>query len=254
MVDRSSDDHTETERVEGFAELARLAAVEVDVGAVPVLHDLVETVRRTLPGVDHVSLALGSPAAPTRVSTTTTGATRADGWQVMAGEGPSFDAFTGGRTVTSDGLTVDPRWPRLARHGDDEGGGPVTAVPVGLDGATWGVLTCYGDAVHVPDEVAAVELVARTVGSVLAGSRRLDELRAVVDQLGRALESRATIDQAKGVLMAHGGGSPDDAFERLSSISQQTNVKVREVARQIVERASERRPHLSSDEEARPSR
>lgn len=245
MTDRSSEDHAETARVEAFAELSRLDAVDVE--TVPVLHDLVETVRRTLTGVDHVSLALGSPAAPTRVSTTTTGATRADGWQVMSGEGPSFDAFACGRTVTSDRLTVDPRWPLLARHAEHGGDSPVTAVPVGLGGTTFGVLTCYGGAVHEPDQVAAVELVARTVGSVLAGSRRLDELRAVVDQLGRALESRATIDQAKGVLMAHGGGSPDDAFRRLSSISQQSNVKLREVARQIVERASEDRPGAAPD-------
>ena len=43
------------------------------------------------------------------------------------------------------------------------------------------------------------------------------------------------IEQAKGKLMATYGGTPDEAFERLTRASQHENVKLREVARRIVD-------------------
>jgi hypothetical protein len=240
----------ETTRVEAFAELSRMQPVDAE--SLASLHELVVVVRRTLPGVEDVSLTLGPPDDPTHVTTTSPGAARADGWQVMAGQGPSFDAYRDGVTVTSERWVTDPRWPRVARHAGSTASelataGPATAVPVHHDDVRWGVLTCYGDQVHTDDQVEAVLLVARSVGAVLAGSRQRDELRAVVDQLGAALQSRATIDQAKGVIMAHLGGTPDDAFDSLSAMSQRANVKLRDLAHDIVERASAARPDDRTD-------
>ena len=80
--------------------------------------------------------------------------------------------------------------------------------------------------------------VAATLGAVF---HELD-LNAELDQLGedmqRALSSRAVIEQAKGVIMAQEGCGPDEAFEHLSEVSSQQERKVRDVARDIVERAS----------------
>jgi AmiR/NasT family two-component response regulator len=68
-----------------------------------------------------------------------------------------------------------------------------------------------------------------------------DELAALHrenDQLRRALTSRATIDQAKGILMAKHGGPPEEAFRRLVRMSQDTNVPLRDVASALVYHAS----------------
>lgn len=54
------------------------------------------------------------------------------------------------------------------------------------------------------------------------------------------LESLPVIEQAKGILMAESGCSADEAFDMLRLASQRTNVKVRDIAGQIVERAVER--------------
>jgi PAS domain S-box-containing protein len=61
--------------------------------------------------------------------------------------------------------------------------------------------------------------------------------RAADESIRRATESRATIDQAKGILGAGWGISPDDAFERLRRTSMRTNVPVRELAARVVRRA-----------------
>ncbi|WIX79227.1 ANTAR domain-containing protein [Amycolatopsis carbonis] len=49
-------------------------------------------------------------------------------------------------------------------------------------------------------------------------------------QLREALQSRAVIEQAKGVLMAQRRCGPPEAFALLVTLSQDTNVKLRDVA------------------------
>ena len=52
--------------------------------------------------------------------------------------------------------------------------------------------------------------------------------------LQRALDSRAVIDQAKGILMSRHGMSAEAAFDLLSRQSQVTNRKVRDIASDLV--------------------
>ena len=78
------------------------------------------------------------------------------------------------------------------------------------------VLTTYAEA-H-PDELAA--------------------LRDEVDGLKLALLSRATIEQAKGILMGAQHCTPDEAFDLLAQASQRESLKLRDVALRIVENAS----------------
>ncbi|WP_181312514.1 ANTAR domain-containing protein [Nocardioides campestrisoli] len=67
--------------------------------------------------------------------------------------------------------------------------------------------------------------------------REISELGREVSQLREALESRGTIEQAKGLLMASHGGTPEEAFKRLVRLSNNSNVRVAEVARALVYRA-----------------
>ena len=65
-------------------------------------------------------------------------------------------------------------------------------------------------------------------------------------RLQRALDSRSVIDQAVGIIRSRSGGSADEAFERLTHISQIENIKLHAVAERLVEeavrRARARRP------------
>jgi AmiR/NasT family two-component response regulator len=54
------------------------------------------------------------------------------------------------------------------------------------------------------------------------------------EHLAAALDSRAVIDQAKGVLMERFKLTPDQAFQALTRVSMETNTKVREVAERFV--------------------
>ncbi|NEB73672.1 ANTAR domain-containing protein [Streptomyces sp. SID14478] len=61
------------------------------------------------------------------------------------------------------------------------------------------------------------------------------DLRLELAHLRRAMRSRGVIDMARGILVAAFGLSPDDSWEALVTVSQHTNTKLHEVARQLVE-------------------
>jgi AmiR/NasT family two-component response regulator len=60
------------------------------------------------------------------------------------------------------------------------------------------------------------------------------ELRARNEQLGRALVSRAVIDQARGMVMALAPCTSERAWDLLVDVSQRCNIKLRDVAAALV--------------------
>jgi len=84
-----------------------------------------------------------------------------------------------------------------------------------------------------PDEGEVAEVVRRVAVPVLDVVAYEEAVRRA-EQLTEAMRSRAGIEQAKGILVAVHGCSPDEAFVRLSRMSQQSNRKLREVAEDIV--------------------
>jgi AmiR/NasT family two-component response regulator len=61
---------------------------------------------------------------------------------------------------------------------------------------------------------------------------------ALARDLAEAMRSRAVIEQAKGILMADSRIGADAAFEELVRRSQNANVKLRDIARRLVEERS----------------
>jgi hypothetical protein len=72
------------------------------------------------------------------------------------------------------------------------------------------------------------------VDALVWGIHEHDALRRKVRNLERALVSRATIDQAKGIVMAERHVDPEAAFEILVRMSNDTNVPLAEIARALV--------------------
>ena len=84
-------------------------------------------------------------------------------------------------------------------------------------------------------DVGAAERFARQAGVVLANARAYWELHEVASGLQAAMQSRAVIEQAKGTIMATEHCTADEAFALLARTSQRENVKLREVARRVLE-------------------
>jgi hypothetical protein len=69
----------------------------------------------------------------------------------------------------------------------------------------------------------------------------------LVESLKRQLASQPVIEQAKGIIMANSHCDEERAFEILRRASQRTNIKLREVARQIVLKAADQEPRPTRD-------
>ena len=65
---------------------------------------------------------------------------------------------------------------------------------------------------------------------VLANAQVYSDARQLNENLNQAMRSGATIDYAVGILMAHGGRSPEEAFQLLVRASQREARKLREIA------------------------
>jgi hypothetical protein len=85
------------------------------------------------------------------------------------------------------------------------------------------------------DELAVAGRYARAAATLLDNARALAEAQMQAENLRRALESRAVIEQAKGVIMALDRCSADEAFARLRIRSQHSNTKLRDVAGQLLD-------------------
>lgn len=77
-------------------------------------------------------------------------------------------------------------------------------------------------------------LFAAQGGTALHNSSVYHASQTMIGDLQRALESRAVIEQAKGILHAKLGVPPEEAFHLISKMSQRTNTKVRELAAELV--------------------
>jgi response regulator NasT len=85
---------------------------------------------------------------------------------------------------------------------------------------------------------AAAERLRTTRSSLASGRSRREQLHeSAYARLRAQLETMPVIEQAKGILIAQTGCSPDEAFTLLRQASQRSNVRVSELAASIVDRA-----------------
>ena len=84
------------------------------------------------------------------------------------------------------------------------------------------------------DAVTLGETFANYAAVALANAYLYSTTAALAEQMAAAMESRAVIEQAKGILMARQSISADDAFALLARASQTSNRKLRDIAAGIV--------------------
>jgi hypothetical protein len=106
------------------------------------------------------------------------------------------------------------------------------------------MLVCEPESDSAGVVTALTGLVVDVTGSRPAPptDEQVRRLEAEVEQLRSAMNSRAAIEQAKGVVMLLMGCGDQVAFDLLAHISSHTHRKVRDVAVAIVESASGHRP------------
>jgi GAF domain-containing protein len=235
-LDPAADDPTDLMALAAsFAQLSALPVEEPD--RQRMLGRMATLVRSAVPGADWASITLGSPLDPQRLGSDSAEAQDFDGRQIRVQQGPCWEAHVTGQPVICADVTTDPRWPRLRAIADEAAVRSVLAIPVREAGESAGVVNVYAGRPHAFGAAnrRIGELAAAAVTGVLQSVAEREALRSLAANLERALTSRAVIDQAKGILMTRLGVDADEAFARLVALSSRLNVKVRDLARLVVE-------------------
>lgn len=167
-------------------------------------------------------------------------AAEADRVQDQTGEGPAAHVLRHGCRVRIEDTATYGHWPRFCRQAASLGIRSCYALPLVTEGEPAGVLMLYAPAPGAfgPQESSRAERFAASASGALTLSLRMASCQDTNEQLRSSIVSRAVIDQALGVIMATEHCPQDKAFAMLRSVSQNTNVKLRDLAATIVTRAS----------------
>ncbi|WP_155293693.1 GAF and ANTAR domain-containing protein [Rhodococcoides fascians] len=157
--------------------------------------------------------------------------------QYRANEGPCLEAARTGSIVRVRVREVKERWPDFAQKVAGMGVGSYLSAPLTIDDRHLGALNIYGFGGHGFDDVdeLVVKVFVIAVEAAVWNARRARLAQTELDGLQEAMKTRASIEQAKGILMAARGFSADDAFATLNHQSQNTNVKVATIAQRLIE-------------------
>jgi GAF domain-containing protein len=161
-------------------------------------------------------------------------------FQLGIDEGPCVDCFGGGAAVlVADVAEQAARWPRFAAEAARQGFASVHALPMRLRKQTIGALNLFGARPGElgEDDVSLAQGLADTATIGILQERAIRHGETMSEQLQTALNSRVTIEQAKGVLAVTGRLTMDDAFTALRGYARGNNLLLSDVARALAERA-----------------
>jgi GAF domain-containing protein len=158
-------------------------------------------------------------------------------FELQAEEGPCLECFrTAEPVVNNDLRALDGRWPRFAPVAVDAGFLAADAIPMRLRGQIIGALNLFRTTTGslVVDDVVIAQALADVATIAILQDRAGVEARVLNEQLTTALSSRIVIEQAKGMIAERQGVSIDQAFHQLRRHARDHNLRLGEIAGQIV--------------------
>ncbi|MEU7141032.1 GAF and ANTAR domain-containing protein [Nocardia sp. NPDC046473] len=160
------------------------------------------------------------------------------------GYDPCLQAIGTAQQVSVPDVATEHRWGGYSTRMLAYGVKSIYAQPLSVDGAAVGALSLYSTQPNgFTDRIRrAATLTAEHLGVLLAVASDTARQAKLTEQLRATLASRSTIDQALGILMAERRCDRDAAFEVLRGRSQQRNVRVADLAVEIIQTVSGRAP------------
>ena len=196
----------------------------------------------TIPGVDAASITMVAAREPKTPAYSDKLAFDLDRVQYDLGDGPCLAAI---RHQGVEHMTTDPpseQWPTLSAAARERGVLALLSAPLIDRDVAKGALNLYSQSGFEPEAWEVASLFADQLGIAAVNATLYREGSVMAEQLQKAMESRAVIEQAKGILMRAEHCGPEAAFDMLVAASQNRNQKLREIACEIVQRYSPAAP------------
>jgi transcriptional regulator with GAF, ATPase, and Fis domain len=158
-------------------------------------------------------------------------------FQLQNEEGPCLEAHaTGQPVIHADLRDADERWPRFAPEARLDGFASVYALPLRLRAVVIGALNLFRrEAGAMPDADAKLAQALADVASIaILQYQATRESQTLAGQLQHALDSRVSIEQAKGMIAERAQVDMDEAFVRLRAYARSSRRQLTSVATEIV--------------------
>jgi hypothetical protein len=221
---------------ESFVALADTLVDDFDV--VELFHRLVADSVRLL-DVDAAAILLSSLNRNLEVVASSDEASRlVELVQLQSQAGPCIEAMRTGEAVE----VVDPdeivrRWPTFGRAVQDAGFVAVYAVPLRLREERIGALNLYTTRTRLSGfDHRLAQAIADVATIAILQQRKFTRASVLAEQLQTALNTRISVEQAKGVIAEFGGLEMGAAFNAIRAFAREHRLKLSAVARSLVER------------------
>ncbi len=227
----------EAEIIRTFATLADSLVAGFD--SVDLLQTLVERSASLLDATDAGILLADGTGRLEVVASTDERSQLVELMQLGHGGGPCVECFTTGLTIAIPDISeVDDRWPQFRSAALAQGFHALHAVPLRLREKTIGSLNLFREQSGELGEfdIVAAQALADVATISILQERAVRESDVVTEQLQRALDSRVTIEQAKGVIAYVNQVSVDEAFRLIRAHARDHRRGIVDVAGDIVER------------------
>jgi len=202
-----------------------------------VLQKVTDLAARVLPGEPVTSVTIVADARSSTVAASGPLALELDQVQYAQNSGPCLEAALSGQLVELLDTRADDRWGEFPRLAAERGCRGVLSFPLPPQELITGGLNVYARTSQPLDERTR-DMVARFAAYAVVPVSNMYLYESAVERaehLRAALDSRAVIDQAKGILMERFKLSADQAFTVLAQVSMERNTKVRDIAARFVE-------------------
>jgi GAF domain-containing protein len=160
-----------------------------------------------------------------------------DSIQYVADEGPCLEAIRKSTTFLIDSISTEQRWPQFCVRAARKGISSCLSLPLRVRDKTLGALNLYsrGENGFAHEERMIGSMIAAQAETALSYAELYQSSVKLSEQLFEALDSRPTIDQAKGILMAQEHCSQEEAFAMLVDASYGLEEELVNVAQQVVD-------------------
>ncbi|WP_376766921.1 GAF and ANTAR domain-containing protein [Spinactinospora alkalitolerans] len=225
--------------VTALSELTRVLSVEESMPET--LQRILELAMRLIPGCHAASVTvLDAEGRPATAASTSAENQELDQRQYALGDGPCLDAARRHGINRCRMGEAEQTWPEFTAIATSMGLRSYLSAGMVADDRPVGALNLSSrdvDGFDALDETF-IAMFSVPAAAVIAGRDRYERTRGLAVQLERALDSRATIDRAVGIIMAQSNCDAEQAFERLRRSSNNQNVKLRDLAGRIVSQVS----------------
>ncbi len=202
----------------------------------PALHRICSDLVDIIGGADAAGVTLFRKGRPFTAARTDALVDRVDQCQYRTREGPCLEAARARRVVVAGEAVVRRQFPTFWDANHETGVRGFLSAPMTVDSGRTGAINIYtrDDRGLGRLEAAAARIYTSAAETVIAAAKRAWSAQSQLDACIRSMESRAVIEQCKGMLMTVFGISDDKAFELLRWRSQDTNVPVRILADRLL--------------------